>query len=128
MVGCFPQQLSEERQQALLQIASELTQQRDAAIRQLADAVAVEREAAITEATTRMASQREEAIRQMASALRQEQQAFVSNLEAATDHSINHLLKGLAALGLVLAVAVLGGAFTYRRLSHRWPDRPEHPA
>jgi hypothetical protein len=128
IVGCFPQQLSEERQQAVLQIASEWTQQRDAAIRQLAEAVAVQREAAITEATTRIAFQREEAIRQMASALRQEQQAFVANLEAATDRSINHLLKGLAALGLVLVVVVVGGAFTYRRLSHRRPDRPEHPA
>lgn len=123
VVERFPQQLSEERQEALAQIASEVAQQRDAAIRQLADAVAVQREAAITQASTRVASEREQAIAQMAAALRQEQQAFVLSLEAATERSIDRLTWRLAALGLGLVMAVAGAALAYRRLS-----RPEHPA
>lgn len=117
IVGRFPQQLSEERQQALVQIASELTQQRDAAIRQLADAVTVQREAAITEATIRIATQREQTVQQVASALRQEQQAFVSNLEAATNRSMNRLLKFLVVLGLGLMVLVVVTVFACRRVS-----------
>jgi hypothetical protein len=127
-IGRFPPQLSEERQQALRQIASEMTQQRDAAIRQLADAVAVQRDAAITQATTQIASQREQAIGQMASALRQEQQVFVSNLEAAAHRSINRLLQGLAALVLLLVVFIAGMVFAYRHPSRRRPEAPKHPA
>jgi hypothetical protein len=62
----------------------------------------------------------------MASALRQEQQAFVSNLEAATDRSINRLLVRLAVL--VLVILGLGAAFAYRRSGRRWPSRVDHAA
>jgi hypothetical protein len=100
----FPQQLSEERQQALTQAASELAEQRDAAIRQL---------------STTVATQRQEAVTQMADALRHEQQSFVTNLQAATDHSIDRLLTRLAILGVLLIAFGATLAYLYRRILAR---------
>ena len=118
-IGKFPGQLAEEREQALTQITAALAQQRDAAIRQLADAAAVQREAAIAQATTSIAAQREETITHAASALRQEQEAFVASLEAATDRSINRLLKRASLLAVGLVVLVTAAALLYHRLTHR---------
>jgi hypothetical protein len=123
IVGRFPQQLSEEREQAIRQFSSELGQQRDAAIRQLADAVAAQREAAITQATTRIASQREEAIQQMALALRQEQRAFVSDLEAALNRSTDRLAWRLVAVTLIILALVTATVLLYGRLSRGRPAR-----
>ena len=111
IVDRFPQQLSDERQQA---------------IRQLSDAIAGQREAAITQAATRIAVQRDQAIKQMAAALRREQQGFVSDLEAAIDRSIHRLLKRLAALGLILLVLVPLTALIYRHLSRRQRGQTIH--
>jgi hypothetical protein len=88
-VAKFPQQLSEERRQAIQQLALEFERQRDASVQQ------------------------------MAGALRLEQQSFVSNLEAATDRSINRLLTRLAVLAFALLASVLGGMVVYRRLRRR---------
>lgn len=118
-VGAFPGHLSEQRDQAIRQMASALTQERTDTIRQLAEAVATQREAAITQATTRIAAEREQAVGQAAAALRQEQQAFVSGLEAATDRSINRLIKGLAVLCVGVAALLAGIALVFRRLPRR---------
>jgi hypothetical protein len=128
-VGRFPQQLSEERRQALLQFTSELARQRDALVSQLAAAVAAQRDVAITQAAARITSEREQAIEQTASALHHEQQAFVSNLEAATTRSIDRFLKWLAVLVVVsllmfyLASATARG-LKYRLLRRREPNSP----
>lgn len=89
IAGRYPQQLAEQRQQALQQVSSELTQQRDAAIRQ------------------------------MATSLRQEQQAFVSNLEGAADRWADHLVRCLAMLTLILLALSVMAMFAYRTVSRR---------
>ena len=82
----FPQQFSDEREQALGQLASETTRQREAMIEQ------------------------------MRAALRQEQQNFVSNLEAATNRSTNRLLQRLVIWMLILLASGLVALHVYRRL------------
>lgn len=119
VVARFPKELSEERQDAVRQIAGEVTQQRDAAIRQLSNAASAQREAAISQASVQIAAQREQAIQQIASALHQEQEVWVSNMEEATNRSINRLISRLAALMLGAFVLVLAAAFAYRRLKRR---------
>lgn len=89
IAGRYPQQLAEQREQALGQFSSELTQQRDAGIRQ------------------------------MTTSLQQEQQAFVSNLEGAADRWADHLVGRLAAVALILLVLSVMGVFVYRSLSRR---------
>lgn len=114
----FPQQLSDERQQSVRQVAAEFSQQRETTIRQFADTVAAEREAAIKQATAAIAYQRDETVRQLVAAARDEQRAFVTNLEAAAARSVNRLLVGLGLLAAVVAVAVLSVA-AVRRGSRR---------
>ena len=89
IAGRYPQQLAEQREQALGQFSSELTQQRDAGIRQ------------------------------MTASLQQEQQAFVSNLEGAADRWADHLVRRLAEVALILLVLSAMGVFVYRSLSRR---------
>ena len=129
-VGRFPQQLSDERRQALQQFTSELSRQRDAFVSQLANAVAAQRDAAIIQATTRIASEREEAIRQTASALHQEQQTLVASLEAAAARSTDHFLKWfsvlvLSSLLMFFLASATARRFRYRRLKRLQPDRPK---
>lgn len=113
IIGRFPQQL---------------TEQRDAAIHQLAQAVATEREAAIAQATTRISAEREQAIQQIASTIRQEHELFVANLESATDRSINRLVWRLATAVAILLALVIGSEIAYRALAHRRAQHREHPA
>jgi hypothetical protein len=96
IVGRYPQQLSEERQQALLQFSSELTRQRDAAVQQ------------------------------MSSSLRQEQEAFVSNMGGAADHWVDHLVRRLAVLAIVVLALSAMTVFAYRSVSQRWQARVEN--
>ena len=128
-VARYPQQLSDERRQAILQFSSELSRQREAFVSQLAKAVAAQRDAAITQATTRIASEREEAIRQAASALHQEQRTLVASLEAAAARSTDHFLKWFAvlifgSLLMFLLASTTARRFRYRRLKRPQPDRP----
>jgi hypothetical protein len=124
-IGRFPQQLSEERREAILQFASELGRQRDAFVSQLAAAVAAQRDAAITQATTRIASERERAIRQAASSLRLEQQDFVVSLETAADRSIDRLLIRLAVLVPASLLFFFLASVAARRFRYRPLKRPE---
>lgn len=93
IAGRYPQQLTEERQQAIQQVSSELTQQRDAAIQQ------------------------------MAASLQQEQKTFVSNLEGAADRWADHLVRSLAVVALILLALFAIGVFAYRILSRRGQAR-----
>ena len=97
IAGRYPQQLAEQRQQALGQVSSELTQQRDAAIQQIA------------------------------SSLQQGQQAFVSNLQGAADRWTDNLVRRLAVLALILWVLSATGVFAFRALSWRWQARVMSP-
>jgi len=127
IIARFPQQLSDERQQAVVQISAQLSKQLDVSIRQLSDAVTVQREAAIAQATARIAGQQDLAVQQMTAALHQQQEAFVSNLEAATDRSITHFFKGLAALAASLIIVALLCALFGPRLRRGWSGHPEQP-
>jgi hypothetical protein len=131
VVGKFPQQLTNQRQEAIVEIAAELgrqreatikqvsdavTLQREAAIQQIMDAVTVQREAAIKQATTNVAAERDEAVRQIATAVGNEQKLFVSNLEASLDRSITRLMKGMTLLALGVFAGLMILAVVYRML------------
>jgi hypothetical protein len=100
----LPRKLSEERHQAVVDIATEFERQRDATIRQIAGATAAEREAAIRQTSAAVASQRDLAIRQMAEAIHLEQQSLLTNIHSTIDRSINHLLMGLGLLSLAVVL------------------------
>jgi hypothetical protein len=145
-VAAFPAQLAQERQAAIQQLAAELTSQRDLSLRQLTDAVAAQREAAIhqltdavasqrtaaiTQATAGIATQRDLAFQQLTLALQTQQQAFVNNLEDATNRSLDRFVTRLALLALALLLLILAGSVLFRRSqrpiipsSHTLPPPP----
>jgi hypothetical protein len=58
-------------------------------------------------------------VQQSAAALRQEQQAFVLNLEEATNRSIKRAFAYLAAGAFIVVALVMGAMIFYRRLGRR---------
>jgi hypothetical protein len=138
-VAAFPVQLAQERQAAIQQLATELASQRDLSLRQLgdtvstqrdltihqfADAVAAQRNAAITQITEGFAAQRDLALQQFTFSVQQQQQLFLTNLEEATNRSLDRFVNRLALLALTLLLLIFIGALIRRR-SQR-PAIPSH--
>jgi hypothetical protein len=119
VVAGFPQQLSNERQQAMKAASAELTAQRDASIKQLSEAITLQREAAIQQAVTQIAAQRDQTVKVITETVRHEQQGFLADFEAIINRSINKLLGGLAVLSLLVAIVLL-----LARLASRILARP----
>lgn len=140
LVTALPKTLAEERQQTIKQVGAEITQQREASIRQLTEAVATQREAAIhelaaavtsqrdaalTQATTGIATQRDLALQQLTLTLQTQQQAFVNNLEDATNRSLDRFVTRLALLAFAVLLLILAGSVLLRRSAARSaPPRP----
>ena len=98
----YPQQLSDERRQAVDQIAKktaeersaailqtshELAQERDAAIKQIAQAVATERDQIARIATTAVAAERQIIVTEWNASLKSQSQSIMADLAAATSQA-----------------------------------------
>lgn len=137
----LPQQVREERERAVKDVAKRAAEERSAAVRQASQAVATERDAALRQAGDVIAAQRDAAVRQVRDAVAAERTAFLDQLnallrsqregllhdsEAASDRVAAHVFRlactwvALATLLVALAVKVL------RRTRERttWPPAP----